>query len=49
MAENVFDVYLGEINDAYLRGDTGEHTHRPTLKNLIEALGDKITATNEPK
>jgi len=49
MAKDVFDRYLGKINEAYLREDATEHTHRPALKGLIEALGDKITATNEPR
>jgi predicted helicase len=49
MAGDVFDKYLSEVNKAYLRGDATEHTHRPALKALIEALGEKVTATNEPK
>ncbi|MBN2594160.1 MAG: N-6 DNA methylase [Sedimentisphaerales bacterium] len=49
MAEDVFNKYLSEINKAYLRGDATEHTHRPALKNLIEAINNKITAINEPK
>jgi len=49
MAGDAFDKYLSGINEAYLRGDATEHTHRPALKALIEALGEKITATNEPK
>ena len=44
-----FESYLKEINRAYQRGDATEHTHRPALKTLIEALGHKITATNEPR
>ena len=40
--------YLTEINKAYARGDSTEHTHRPALKTLVETLGDKITATNQP-
>jgi len=44
-----FESYLKEINDAYQRGDATEHTHRPALKGLIESLGNKITATNEPR
>jgi len=44
-----FELYLKEINKAYQRGDATEHTHRPALKGLIEALDKKITATNEPK
>jgi len=47
--KDVFDKYLSEINAAYLRGDATEHTHRPVLKGLIEVLGDKVTATNEPR
>ena len=39
MAGDVFDKYLSEINEAYLRGDATEHTHRPALKALSEALG----------
>lgn len=46
---NSFSAYIDEINKAYLRGDATEHTHRPALKNLIESIEDKITATNEPK
>ena len=49
MAGDAFDKYLNEINEAYLRGDATEHTHRPALKALIEALGENVTATNEPK
>jgi len=49
MAGEVFEKYLKEINNAYLRGDATEHTHRPALKALIEGVGDKVTATNEPK
>ena len=49
MSSEPFSNYLNEINKAYQRGDTTEHTHRPALKVLIEALGKRITATNEPK
>ncbi|MDH4202652.1 MAG: N-6 DNA methylase [Phycisphaerae bacterium] len=45
----VFANYLKAINDAYLNGDATEHTHRPALKAFIEGLGNKVTATNEPK
>ena len=41
--------YLQRINAAYARGDATEHTHRPALKILIEALGEQVTATNEPR
>jgi len=49
MQRDFFQSYITEINEAYLRGDSTEHTHRPALKKFIEALGDNITATNEPK
>lgn len=49
MPSDVFGKYLSEIKKAYLRGDATEHTHRPALKNLIEGLERKITASNEPK
>jgi len=42
-------AYLHKIERALKRGDATEHTHRPALKELLEALDDKITATNEPK
>jgi len=48
MPSNIFDKYISEINTAYLRGDSTEHTHRPALKALVEVLSKKITATNEP-
>ncbi len=41
--------YLQQIQRALQRGDATEHTHRPALKELLEALDDKIVATNEPK
>jgi hypothetical protein len=49
MATDAFGKYISEINKAYLRGDSTEHTHRPALKAMIEALSNKITATNEPR
>jgi predicted helicase len=49
MSTEAFEKYLAEINKAYQRGDSTEHTHRPALKTLVETLGKKITATNEPK
>lgn len=41
--------YLTAIEANLRRGNATEHTHRPALKDLIEALGVNITATNEPK
>ena len=47
--DKIFETYISEINKAYSRGDATEHTHRPALKSLIEAIDNKITAINEPK
>jgi hypothetical protein len=41
--------YLRKLERALKRGDATEHTHRPALKELIEALDEKVVATNEPK
>jgi hypothetical protein len=42
-------TYRAAIAQALARGDDTEHTHRPALKTLIEALATGVTATNEPK
>ncbi len=47
-------VYLKAVERDYARGDATEHTYRPALKALLEAMGamsgqGAITATNEPK
>ena len=41
-------AYLKEIEKNLQRGNATEHTHRPALKKLIEAISPKHTATNEP-
>ena len=41
--------YLRKIERALKRGDATEHTHRPALKELIEALDENVLCTNEPK
>jgi hypothetical protein len=41
--------YLAKIERAYRAGNATEHTYRPDLKALLEALVPGITATNEPK
>jgi len=43
------DTYLREINKAYGREDSTEHTHRGALARLVEGMGKKVTAINEPK
>jgi hypothetical protein len=44
-----FAQYLRKIEGNLKRGDATEHTHRPALKELIEALDENVIATNEPK
>lgn len=41
--------YLQKIEEALLRGNATEHTHRPALKRLIESLAPGVEALNEPK
>jgi len=42
-------TYLKQIEDNLRAGNATEHTHRPALKSLLEALDPTVTATNEPK
>ncbi len=50
MVDNaIFKDYLAKIEHAYKAGNATEHTHRPALKDLLEAFHPGITATNEPK
>lgn len=41
--------YMDALQVALLRGDATEHTHRPALKTLVEAVSAGIVATNEPR
>ena len=49
MSETALRTYMKDIETAFQKGDATEHTHRPTLKALVETLFPGITATNEPK
>lgn len=50
MDRNPLKDCLAEIEAALKRGDATEHTHRPALKTLIEALaGSGVQAVNEPR
>jgi hypothetical protein len=49
MAANPITTYLQSIETAVAAGTATEHTHRPALKTLLQALVSGITATNEPK
>ena len=44
-----FKTYLQAVEQNLKAGNATEHTHRPALKTLLEALSAGITATNEPK
>jgi len=46
---SAISIYLSEIKKNVAAGNATEHTHRPALKTLLEAVGKDITATNEPK
>ncbi len=41
--------YVARIKADHQQGNDTEHTHRPALKALLEALDVRIVATNEPK
>ena len=41
--------YLSRVEQAYKLGNATEHTYRPFLQTLLEALVPGSTATNEPK
>src|SRR5579872_4793444 len=47
--ETVLRDYLRKIDLAYRADNATEHTYRPMLKDLLEALDSAVTATNEPK
>ena len=49
MESTPFKVYLKEIQKSLSTGQATEQTHRPALEALLEAVGENITAINEPK
>jgi predicted helicase len=44
-----FKIYLTTLERDLSRGNATEHTHRSTLKQLLEDAFPSVTATNEPK
>ena len=44
-----FRTYLQSLQKALAAGKATEHTHRPALKTLLEALKPGIMAVNEPR
>ncbi|HEX8220412.1 MAG TPA: type ISP restriction/modification enzyme [Chloroflexia bacterium] len=49
MPDDPFAHYIATLERAHQLGNDTEHTHRPALKTLLEALAPGTTATNEPK
>ncbi len=50
MSGNVaFRIYVRELNQKLATGDATEHTHRPALKAMLEAIEDGLNVINEPK
>ena len=49
MAATAFNKYVANLEKALRPRDATEHTHRPALKALIEAIAPDVVATNEPK
>lgn len=49
-AADLIKTYIAVIEQALKTGQAGEHTHRPALESLLEALGgDGVDAINEPR
>ncbi len=44
-----WSAYLRKIEAARRLGNDTEHTHRPALHALLEALSEAVSVTNEPK
>ena len=44
-----FAEYLAAIRKKFAQGNATEETHRGALERLLEAAGNGVTATNEPK
>ncbi len=40
-----FRTYLKQLEQSLAAGNATEHTHRPALKSLIEALADGVVVT----
>jgi len=41
--------YIQSIEKELLAGNATEHTHRPALKTLLQAIVPDVVATNEPR
>jgi predicted helicase len=45
----VINCYVAEIDKIYHAGNATEHSYRPALKNLLEAITSGLTIINEPR
>jgi len=48
-SDSVLRAYLSRIRRLLRTGEATEHTYRPALKDLLDALGKDLQAINEPK
>ena len=48
-ASGPLQKFVRSVERDHRTGKATEHTYRPALKALLELLGNRITATNEPK
>ncbi len=46
---DAFKTYLRDLQKNLASEQATEHTHRPALKTLLEAIGGNVQAVNEPK
>ena len=44
-----FKTYIHTLQADLAMSTASEHTHRPALKTLLESLGERLKATNEPR
>src|SRR5690349_10226561 len=49
LTSNLFNTYLGKIQEDFRRGIATEYTHRSTLENLLEAFEPGVAASNDPQ
>ncbi|MDR0525651.1 MAG: hypothetical protein LBG90_07260, partial [Spirochaetaceae bacterium] len=47
--EKTISRYIAEVDEVYRSGNATEHSYRPALKTLLEALTSGLDITNEPK
>lgn len=48
-AKQIVSSFIKKINDEYVTETATEHSYRPAIKELLEALLPNFKAQNEPK